>query len=264
MVARPSMQLPSGTIAQLSPDPFVTGAVTLSLNGVVQSHVSLRDPRALFYDYVRRMGTAIDLAAPPAEPITVVHLGAGGLTLARYVAETRPGSRQVVVEFERGLVAFVLEEAPLPRGARVSLVEADALAALRMLRDGPADGIDWLGGADVLVSDVYAGLETPAHLTTPEFYSAAREILAPGGVLLVNVADDADLAHTDAQSEALAAAFPVAAVVGPAALLEGREAGNTVLLAATDPAMLSRMPALAAEGPHPVAWRVVTSPAEPQ
>jgi spermidine synthase len=258
------MQLPSGTVAQLSPDPFVTGAVTLSLDGVVQSHVSLRDPRGLFYDYVRRMGTAIDLAAPPAEPISVVHLGAGGLTLARYVAETRPGSRQMVVEFERGLVAFVLEEAPLPRGARVSLVEADALAALRMLRAGRVDGIDWRGAADVLVSDVYAGLETPAHLTTPEFYSAARDLLAPGGTMLVNVADDADLAHTNAQSEALAAAFAVVAVVGPSALLEGREGGNTVLLAATDPAMLSLMPTLAAAGPHPVAWHAIPPPAATQ
>jgi spermidine synthase len=247
------MTLPSATRARLTPDDFVAGALTLTLDGVAQSHVSLRDPRHLFYDYVRRMGTAIDLAARPAEPISALHLGGGALTLARYVAETRPGSRQLVVEREVGLVPFVLSEAPLPRAAEVGLIEDDALAALRSVTVG---GSAWREGADIVVCDVYAGISTPSHLVTPSFFEAVRRALSPEGTVLVNVADDEDLGHSRAHISALATVFPVVAMIGPAALLDGREAGNAVLLAGTDPAIIDRMPALAAAGPHPVAWRI--------
>lgn len=248
------MTLPSSTVAWLTPDPFVAGALTLSLDGVPQSHVSLRDPRHLFYDYVRRMGTAIDLAARPAEPLDVLHLGAGALTLARYVALTRPGSRQLVVEKEEGLVAFVLEHAPLPRSAEIDLVEGDALDALRSL-DLP--GSDWHEGADIVVCDVYAGVSTPAHLISQDFFEAVRAVLAPRGTVLVNVADEPDLGTVRRQIDALRAVFPAVAMIGPAATIDGREAGNVVLVAGADPAILERMPALAAAGPHPVAWHVI-------
>ena len=251
------MTLPSSTVAWLTPDPFVAGALTLSLDGVPQSHVSLRDPRHLFYDYVRRMGTAIDLAARPAEPLGVLHLGAGALTLARYVAETRPGSRQLVVEKEAGLVEFVLEQAPLPRSAGVEVVEGDALEALRSLA---LPGSTWRDGADIVVCDVYAGASTPVHLITEDFFGAVRAVLAPEGTVLVNVADEAHLSTVRRQIDALSAVFPVVAMIGPSALLDGHEAGNVVLLAGAGSFVLERMPALAAAGPHPVAWRVVAPP----
>jgi spermidine synthase len=238
----------------LTPDAFVAGALTLSLDGVAQSHVSVRDPRHLFYDYVRRMGTAIDLAARPAEPISVLHLGGGALTLARYVAETRPGSRQLVVEYEATLVPFVLEEAPMPRAAEIGLIEDDALSALRTIT---AAGSEWRERADIVVCDVYAGISTPDHLVTSDFFDAVRRALSPTGTVLVNVADDADLGHTRGQVAALSAVFPYVALTGPAALLDGREAGNAVLVAGPDPAIAERMPPLAAAGPHPATWRIV-------
>lgn len=248
--------LPSKTVARLTPDPFVAGALTLHLDSAPQSHISLRDPRDLFYDYVRRMGTAIDLAAPAGEPIDVLHLGAGALTLARYVAETRPGSLQLAVESEKGLVPFVLAAAPLPRSSTIDLIEGDALDSLGAL--GTVDSA-WRERADVVICDVYAGVETPAHLVTPAFFEAVARVLAPAGVVLVNVADDADLARSEAQLTALRAVFPVIAVIGPSAVLAGREGGNIVFLAGADPAILDRMPALAAAGPHPVAWRIVVN-----
>ena len=56
-----------------------------------------------------------------------------------------------------------------------------------------------VGNVDLLVSDVYSGAQTPAHLTTVEFYTAAARLLAPEGVLLVNVADGAGLAFARRQ-----------------------------------------------------------------
>ncbi|WP_202563884.1 spermidine synthase [Agreia sp. COWG] len=259
MTAPTTTRLPSGSVAELSPDPFVAGALTLSIDGVPQSHLSVRNPRDLFYDYVRRMGTVVDTVAPVGAPIGIVHLGAGALTLARYVAETRPGSRQLVVEYEVGLVSFVLAAAPLPRAATVSLIEADALDALRTAHTTIDDRV-WAAGAHVVVCDLYAGLETPPHLTTSQFYECVDRVLSPGGVALVNVADDAGLAHTTVQAAALGAVFPVVALLGPSAVLDGSEGGNVVLVAGHDAAIYDRMPALAAAGPHPAAWRVAAVP----
>ena len=82
---------------ELVPDRDRRSAWTLLVDGTPQSHVDLADPTHLEFEYVRRMASAIDLSAPAGEPLRVLHLGGGGLTLARYVAATRPASPQRVV-----------------------------------------------------------------------------------------------------------------------------------------------------------------------
>src|SRR5207248_7157458 len=81
--------------AELLRDADRRAAWMLLVDGVPQSHVDLEDPTYLEFEYVRRLGHVLDTAAPEGEPLHVLHLGAGALTLARYVAATRPGSRQV-------------------------------------------------------------------------------------------------------------------------------------------------------------------------
>ncbi|TAL42058.1 MAG: spermine synthase, partial [Salinibacterium sp.] len=115
MIAHPSRTLKhSGLFAEIQPDRWVPGAFTLIVDGTPQSHVNLQDPAELFFEYIQRMGHVIDQIGMPGEPITAVHLGAGALTLPRYVEATRPGSRQQVVELETDLVDFVREELPWP------------------------------------------------------------------------------------------------------------------------------------------------------
>jgi len=53
----------------------------LLIDGVPQSHVDLDDPAYLDFEYVRRLGHVIDAAAPAGQPLRVLHLGAGALTL---------------------------------------------------------------------------------------------------------------------------------------------------------------------------------------
>src|SRR4051812_46885994 len=94
---RPVEVVASG-VAELMPDPDRDSAYTLLLDGAPQSHVDLADPTHLQFEYIRRMAAAIDLIAPTGQPLRVLHLGGGALTLPRYVAATRPGSAQRVVE----------------------------------------------------------------------------------------------------------------------------------------------------------------------
>src|SRR4029078_8070657 len=93
----------------------------------------------LEFEYVRRMGHVLDLAADPGAPIDAVHLGGGALTLPRYVPLPRRGSRQRVVEIDQPLTALVREHLPLPRGARIRVRNDDARTGLASLRNAAAD-----------------------------------------------------------------------------------------------------------------------------
>ena len=237
----------SGDLAQIAHDPLLPGTFTLAVAGAVQSHVDLGDPSSLFHDYVRRLGNAIDRIRLPGEPLVVVHLGAGALTLARYVQATRPGSEQHVVELEADLVPFVTEHLPLPSGTDLTLHPGDAADRVAALA---RPGI--LGGrADVVLADLYRGTTTPAHLTTSAFFADAARLLAPEGVLAVNVADDDGLPALRHQLTGLREVFGCIVLLGPTRVLTDARAGNAVVLASHSPALLGWASALRAAGPHP-------------
>ena len=95
MAENPSTVLrTSGLMAVIEPDPYQSGAFILVVDGTPQSHVFVDDEGELFFEYVRRIGHVVDQIGLPGEPLTAVHLGAGALTLPRYIEATRPGSRQ--------------------------------------------------------------------------------------------------------------------------------------------------------------------------
>ncbi|MTE23556.1 spermidine synthase [Microbacterium sp. ZXX196] len=238
----PRARLGSGAIAEVRPSEFGSGYEVI-VDGTPQSHVDPADPTHLAFEYVARMGAVIDQL--PAGPISAVHLGAGGLTLPRYVAHTRPGSRQQVVELEQPLVDLVRAELPLPRDAQVRIRVGDARAGLG--RVPPA----MRGSVDLVVSDVYSGAQTPAHLTTVEFYREAAALLAPGGVLLVNVADGAGLAFARRQVATVRDVLPHVAILAEVQVLKGRRFGNLVLAASARELPTEWLPRLMAAGPHP-------------
>src|SRR5215472_6361192 len=203
------------------------GAWMLLVEGIPQSHVDLDDPRHLELEYMRRLGHVADLAAPAGAPLRVLHLGGGGLTLARYVAATRPGSCQVAVESDAEVAGLVQRRLPLapPPAGQISVRVADARAALeQFLSPTPADGsaaglpplflspTPAVGSAaglppqfpassfDVVVCDVFAGAQTPGHVTSAELTAMAARVLAPSGIYAVNVGDGPPLAHARARA----------------------------------------------------------------
>ena len=217
-------------MAELVPAGDRATAWTLLLDGAPQSSVDLADPTHLEFEYVRRMAAAIDLAAPAGAPLRVLHLGGGALTLPRYVAATRRGSAQRVVEIDGALVDFVRRELPWDARARIRVRVGDARAALAGVRPG---------GYDVLVVDVFAGTQTPAHLASVEFAELAARALAPGGWLIANVADGPPLRYARAQVATIRAALPEACVVADPGVLRGRRFGNLVVVAARTPLPLA-------------------------
>ncbi len=237
-------RLSDGTIARVVRSRFA-GGFELDVDGTPQSHVDPDDPSHLHFEYVARMGAVIDLLRMPGQPLTAIHLGAGALTLPRYVEHTRPGSRQQVIELEQPLVDLVRAELPLPRGAAVRVRIGDARDVAARLPAGLQ------GSADLVVSDVFAGAQTPAHLTTVEYFRILAGLLAPDGVLLVNVADGAGLAFARREVATVRAVLPEVIVLAEVQTLKGRRFGNLVIAASHAPLPVTWLPRLVAAGPHP-------------
>ena len=100
--------------AELVRDPDRPQGWTLLLDGTAQSHVDLDDPEHLEFEYVRRIAHVADLVEGPGRPLRALHLGGGAWTLARYLAATRPGSTQLVVELDAALAELVRHRLPGP------------------------------------------------------------------------------------------------------------------------------------------------------
>ncbi|MGK5673760.1 spermidine synthase [Micromonospora sp. URMC 106] len=228
---------------ELVVDPARPTGRTLLAAGVEQSYVDVADPRHLRFEYVRRMAAVADLAAPTGRPLDVLHLGGGALTLPRYLAATRPGSAQLVVERDPAVVDLVARELPaLPADVDVRVADArDALA------DAPP------GGHDLVLADIYRAARMPGHVTTVEFVAAVARTLRPDGVYLVNVTDLPPLVFARVQAATLRAVFADVCLVADRRMLRGRRYGNLVLAAAPRAGRLpvARLAARAAKDPVP-------------
>ncbi|MCT9819116.1 fused MFS/spermidine synthase [Microbacterium sp. W1N] len=240
----PQVRLSDGTIARVVPSRFAAGW-ELDVDGTPQSHVDLDDPTHLHFEYVARMAAVIDQLRMPGQPLTAVHLGAGALTLPRYIEHSRPGSRQQVVELEQPLVDLVRSALPLPRGGQLRVRIGDARDVASRLPAG------LVGAADLVVSDVFAGAQTPAHLTSIEYFQVLARLLSPEGVLLVNVADGAGLAFARREVATVREVLPHTIVLAEVQTLKGRRFGNLVIAASAAPLPTGWLPRLMAAGPHP-------------
>lgn len=212
--------------AKLMPDVDRERAWLLTVDGAPQSYVDLDAPAHLEFEYAQRLGHVLDVVAEPGRALDALHLGGGALTLPRYLAATRPGSRQDVVEADRGLLDLVLEHLPLPEGAGITLHRGDART---WLEAAPAES------ADVLIADVFGGSRVPAHLTSVAYAKAAARVLRVRGVYLANLADAAPFAFLRSQLATFATVFEELALIAEPGVLRGRRFGNTILVASHRP-----------------------------
>ena len=220
-------------------------AYQLMIGGTPQSHVDLDDPTYLEYEYIRQIAHLVDLAAEERAPLRVLHLGGGGLTLPRYIAVTRPGSGQQVVEIDGKLLDFVRKELPLPRTARVRLRTGDARDVLGRVPEG---------AFDLTVTDVFAAARIPKHFTSTEYVALSKRALRPTGVHVVNLADGtagAGLTFTRRQVATAKAHFEHVLLLADPGILRGRKFGNLVLMASDAPLPVTGLVRRAASDPFP-------------
>jgi spermidine synthase len=203
------------------------GGFLLTVDRVRQSYVDLDDPTYLDFEYIQTMADVLDaMSPPPPARLTVTHVGGGGCTLARYVAATRPGSSQIVLEPDAALIQLVRERLPLPARSGIRIRAIDGVSGMRALPDA---------GADVVVLDAFLGGRVPAEFTAPAFGSDVARVLRPGGVLLANIPDGPPLAYLRRVLATLREQFAELLMVADNAVLCGRRFGNLVVAASRQP-----------------------------
>ncbi|MFF6815841.1 fused MFS/spermidine synthase [Streptomyces sp. NPDC012403] len=238
--------------ARVVADPDRDGGRTLVLDGVRHSYVDIDDPTFLKFAYVRAIASVVDAAFPEGEPLAAHHLGGGGLTLPRYLAATRPGTRSLVSEIDSGVVRIDRDQlGPRPEHG-IDVRAEDGRLALRRLGTG---------SRDLVVGDAFGGVSVPWHLTTVEAMTDVRRVLEEDGLYVANLIDHGDLAFARAEAATLSETFGHVALLGepgdigldPTATPEG---GNLVMVASDRTVDLRAMQeALDARG---TGWKIAT------
>jgi spermidine synthase len=156
-----------------------------------QSTMLFRDPRELALTYTRCM--MISLVMFDGVPKTVLMLGLGGGSLARFLVHHYPQCRIDAVERRPAVIELARRFFELPDQRTLQVLEKDAeqfVAQQQKL------------SYDLLLVD----LHTPEGMATangaPHFIGGCRRLLSDGGVLAINLwsgTDDAMVARVDDQ-----------------------------------------------------------------
>lgn len=202
------------------------GSFVLRVDGSLQSRVDLADPKRLLFEYVRRIGDVLDLAAPARQPIGVLHVGGAGLTLPRYVAVTRPRSRQIVLEPDEDLTEFVRETLPVPKRAGIKVRGVGGRAGIAAVRDD---------SLDVVVVDAFVDETVPLELLTAEFVAECARVLRATGLLAFNLIDGRGLNFARRFAASVIEAFGDGVVLAERPVLSGKHFGNLVLIGSAGP-----------------------------
>jgi spermidine synthase len=208
--------------ARVDADPNVPGGRTLILNSARHSYVDLDDPTHLEFAYVQWLGALVDVAGAGGAPIDALHLGGGGFTVPAYVEKTRPGSDQLVLELDGGLVDLDKRELGLETGPKLRTEVGDARVGLAGQRTG---------AYDVVVGDAFGHLVVPWHLATREMAADVSRVLRPGGFYAQNVIDYPPNRFIRAELATVSDVFPHVALIAPRAALEAQTGSNFVIVA---------------------------------
>ncbi|RSN41726.1 MULTISPECIES: spermidine synthase [Actinomadura] len=236
---RPETHTIAGGEAELLRDADRDGGWVLLVGGVPQSYVDLSDPTYLDFEYMQLMGAVVDAIAPAGEPLDAVHVGGAGCTLPRYVAATRPRSRQVVLEPDGELVRLVRERLPVKNVPGLRIRITDGRSGIAALPDA-AD--------DLVVMDAFAEASMPPDLATREFVLDAARVLRPGGVYLANVADGFRLPFARRAAATIASVFGHTLLMGDPGVLRGRRFGNLIVAGSREPLPVAELTRRAAGG----------------
>ena len=212
--------------ARIENDPSVPGGRTLVLNSAHHSYVDLADSTHLKFAYVQWIGAVADALRPRGQAIDALHLGGGGFTVPEYVHATRPGSDQLVLELDGGLVDLDRAQLGLRTGPDLRVRVGDARISL-------ADQAT--AGYDLVVGDAFGHLVVPWHLATREMAADISRVLRTDGVYAQNVIDYPPDRFIRAELATVAAVFPYVAVVAPADALAGETGSNFVIVASKSP-----------------------------
>lgn len=180
----------------------------------VQGAMRVRKPWALELDYSRHMMAWLLFVD---EPPRMLQIGLGAGSLAKFVLHTMPGCELTVVDNSEAVQAVAHSQFRLPP-------EDDRFEVVI------ADGEEYVGRPSlrghfpVIQTDVFDADARGPALDSESFYTHCSRLLAPGGVMAVNL-------FGDVPSYSVNYARMITAFEGRVLLLPPLEAGNVIALA---------------------------------
>jgi spermidine synthase len=221
-------------------DPQSTTGQVLWLDTLPHSHVDPTDPTVLAFTYTAWYGDAIGALAPDGRALRALHIGAGGLTMPRYLRSEHPGSKQLVLELDPLVVDVAERRLSFTPGDDVRIVTGDARRSVTELaREARAGSGTDTGPFELVIGDAFGGVAVPWHLTTLEFTSDLHALMAPEGLYLLNVIDHGERAFLRAEVATIAEVFAHVAILERG---DGR-GGNHVVIASDRPLPLDAIAA---------------------
>lgn len=170
----------------------------LALDHLVHSYVAMDDPTRLEYAYETVYAAVTARLYPRScaegvapctsqEPIRAMFIGGGGYTFPRYLETHYPRATIDVAEIDPAVTRAAREALglPPPGQTRIRSHHMDARNFVRDLVERSGGG----GRYDLVYGDAFNDLGVPFHLTTRGFNEEVAEVLAPGGVYMINVID---------------------------------------------------------------------------
>lgn len=210
-------------VAELIADDYTPDGWVLEINGMESSHVVVGRPRELDFEYMRWLVAVVEAHIETTldpDKLRITHLGGGACSMARYLADVYPNSRNTVVELDGKLAELVREWFELPKAPRVKIRVGEAREVTETFAPS---------SRDIIIRDVFAGYVTPTPLTTLEFTQIVSEALSPEGLYIINCGDNRDLAGARAEAAAIAEVFEHTCAVADSAMFKGRRRGNVII-----------------------------------
>jgi len=209
----------------LVPDPYNPGAWLVCKDGADQSWIDPKDPVRLEFDYMQRIAWLIESWAASRglsvnHRIRVVHIGGAGMSLARWLAASRPTSAQIVLEPDAAITKAVRAVAPLPAHSGIKVRAVDGRTGIAAM---PNDY------ADVVILDAFENRQVPASLISREFMTDIVRVLNHDGLMTANLID----AHPHAWARRVVAtayaSFATTCVVAESSAMKANRVTNLVI-----------------------------------
>ncbi|OQX12462.1 MAG: hypothetical protein BWK76_17635 [Desulfobulbaceae bacterium A2] len=151
------------------------GLVNLDFgSGIAQSTMDPASPQRLCLAYTRRMMLAL---AFPRNPLRFLILGLGGASIPRFLLHHYPHCRIDAVELSPVVVEMARRFFLLPDDPRIAILVQDAVDFVAVA----------VGPYEAIFIDLFDPEAMAAPLFNDHFYAACHALLAPDGVLCVNL-----------------------------------------------------------------------------
>lgn len=198
----------------------------LKLDDIFHSEEDLANPKSLGFWYTKVIGAVADHIQQPGVPISALSLGAGAITLPRYILATRPGSKNQVLEIDPAILKVDEQQFGVTLSNDLRVHIGDARTRLPKLAGS---------NFDLVIGDAFGSESVPWQLTTRQFDEEIAKAMSPNAVYVMNLIDYGDQRFVRAEAKTLQTVFRNVAAIGqPEPHTSHAIAGGNVELIATN------------------------------